>query len=74
MIKQISIRSPKSIIGTFRANLCEKIRNKKVEDELYKRYVMNAIREAEEDIANGGRTYTLEEYKERMRQLYGAEV
>ncbi len=74
MIKQISLRSPKSIIGTYKANLYEKIRNKKVEDELYKRYIMNAIREAEEDIANGGRTYTLEEWQELMRSEYNAEI
>ena len=46
----------------------------KIEDEIYMRYVMNAIREAEEDIANGGKTYTLEEYQEIMRERYGADI
>lgn len=74
MLKQITLKPRTSFIGKFKANLYEQIQNKKIGDELYNRYVMNAIREAEEDIANGGKTYTLEEYRERMRELYGAEI
>lgn len=74
MLKQITLKSPKSILGTFKANLYEHIQNKKIGDEMYKRYVMNAIREAEEHIANGGKTYTLEEYKEMMRSRYGTDI
>lgn len=74
MLKQITLKSPKSIIGTFKAKLYEHIQNKKIGDEMYKRYVMNAIREAEEHIANGGKTYTLEEWQEMMRRRYNAKI
>ena len=74
MIKQISMRNSKTLIGTFKANIYKKLQNKKLGDKMYMEYVMNAIREAEEEIANGGKTYTLEEYCERMKQLYGAKV
>ena len=37
-------------------------------------YVKNAIKEAEEHLANGGETYTLEEYRERLKNLYGANI
>lgn len=74
MLKQISLKSCKSLIGTFKESINERILKKKIGDELYNQYIMNAIKEAEEDIANGGKTYTLEEYKERMKKLYGAEI
>lgn len=74
MIKQISLKNPRSLIGTFKINLFQKIKNKRLADEAYKRYVMNAIKEAEDDIANGGKTYTLEEWQELMRRRYNAEI
>ena len=41
---------------------------------MYREYIMNAIREAEEDLANGGKTYTLAESKKTMEQLYGIKL
>lgn len=69
MLKQISLKNSKKVTGIFKTNL-----NKQLVDEMYKQYVINAIKEAEEDIANGGKTYTLEEYRERMKQLYRADL
>lgn len=37
-------------------------------------YIKNAIREAEEHLENGEKTYTLEEYRERLKELYGANI
>ncbi len=74
MLKQVSLKSYKSIFGVFKENIQEKRLRKKIGDELYMQYIKNAIREAEEDIANGGKVYTLEEYRERIRELYGANV
>lgn len=74
MIKQVSLKNYKSIFGVFKENLQEKKLRKKIGDELYMQYIKNAIREAEEHLANGGKTYTLEEYRERLRKLYGANI
>ncbi len=71
MLKQLSMNRTKCIFKTYKANILKKIELKKKGDEMYKEYLMNAIREAEEDLANGGKTYTLEEFEERMEQLYG---
>jgi len=57
-------------IVTFINTIKAKRIKKKMEDELYMQYVKNAIREAEDDIANGGKTYTLEEYLEILRDKY----
>lgn len=74
MLKEISLKNYKNMVGTFKESIQEKILKKKIGDELYMQYVKNAIREAEEDIANGGKLYTLEEYRERIRKLYEADV
>lgn len=74
MLKQISLKNSKGIIGTFKESIQEKILKKKIEDEMYMKYVKNAIREAEENIANGGKTYTLEEWQELMRREYNADI
>ncbi len=74
MLKQVSLKNYKSIVGTFKESIGEKILKKKLGDELYMQYVKNAIREAEEHLANGGKTYTLEEYRERLRRLYNANI
>ena len=74
MLKQISLKNYKNIVGTFKESIEEKILKKKIGDELYMQYVKNAIQEAEEHLANGGKTYTLEEYRERLRKLYGANI
>ena len=74
MLKQISLKNCKSLIGSFKESINERIPKKKIGDELYNQYVMNAIKEAEENLTNGGKTYTLEEYKERMKKLYGTEI
>lgn len=74
MLKQMSLKSYKSIIGTFKENFQEKMLKKKIEDELYMQYIKNAIQEAEAYLANGGETYTLEEWQELMREKYGADI
>ncbi len=74
MLKQVSLKSYKSIFGIFKENIQEKRLKKKIGDELYMQYIKNAIREAEEHLANGGKTYTLEEYRERLKELYGANI
>ena len=74
MLKQIYLKSYKSIIGTFKENFQEKMLKKKIEDELYMQYIKNAIQEAEAYLANGGETYTLEEWQELMREKYGADI
>lgn len=74
MLKQLSINSTKGIFKTYKANILKKIELKKKGDEMYREYIMNAIREAEEDLANGGKTYTLEESKKRIEQLYGIKL
>lgn len=74
MLKQISLKNYKNIVGTFKESIEEKILKKKIGDELYMQYVKNAIKEAEEHLANGGETYTLEEYRERLKNLYGANI
>ncbi len=71
MIKQLSIGNKSNVFKTYKANILKKIQLKKKGDEMYREYIMNAIREAEEDIANGGKTYTLEEFEEEMEKLYG---
>ena len=74
MLKQISLKNYKNNVGTFKESVEEKILKKKIGDELYMQYVKNAIQEAEDHLANGGKTYTLEEYRERLRKLYGANI
>lgn len=74
MLKQMYLKSYKSIIGTFKENFQEKMLKKKIEDELYMQYIKNAIQEAEAYLANGGETYTLEEWQELMREKYGADI
>lgn len=74
MLRQVSLKSCKSIIGTFKENFQGNILKRKIEDELYKQYIKNAIQEAEEYLANGGETYTLEEWQELMREKYGADI
>ena len=74
MLKQISLKNSGSLIGTFKARIYQKIRYKKLGDEMYMQYIKDAIREAEEDIANGGKTYTLEEWQQLMREKYGADI
>lgn len=71
MIKQLSIGSTKKIFKTYKANILKKIQLKKKGDEMYREYIMNAIKEAEEYLANGGKTYTLEEFEEEMEKKYG---
>ena len=70
MLKQLSINSSKGIFKTYKANILKKIELKKKGDEMYREYIMNAIREAEEDLANGGKTYTWEEFEEEMEKIY----
>lgn len=74
MLKQVSLKNYKNIVGIFKESIQEKMLKKRIGDELYMQYVKNAIKEAEEDIANGGKTYTLEEYRERLREKYGANI
>lgn len=74
MLKQMYLKSYKSIIGTFKENFQEKMLKKKIEDELYMQYIKNAIQEAEAYLANGGETYTLEEWQKLMREKYGADI
>lgn len=74
MLKQLSINSSKGIFKTYKANILKKIELKKKGDELYREYLMKAIREGEEYLAKGGKTYTLEESKKRMEQLYGIKL
>lgn len=74
MLKQMYLKSYKSIIGTFKENFQEKMLKKKIEDELYMQYIKNSIQEAEAYLANGGETYTLEEWQELMREKYGADI
>ncbi len=74
MVKQISLRNNKSMVGTFKDKIQEKMLKKKIEDEIYMQYVKNAIREAEEHLANGAKTYTLEEWQEEMRRRYNANI
>ncbi len=74
MLKQVSLKSYKSIFGIFKENIQEKRLKKKIGDELYMQYIKNAIREAEEHLENGEKTYTLEEYRERLKELYGANI
>lgn len=71
MLKQLSINSSKGILKTYKANILKKIELKKKGDEMYKEYIMNAIKEGEEYLANGGKTYTLEEFEEEMDKEYG---
>ena len=71
MIKQLSISNKKNILKTYKANILKHIQLKKKGDEMYREYIMNAIKEAEEDIAKGGKTYTWEEFEEEMEKLYG---
>ena len=73
MLMPISVKSYKNIVGAFKESIQEKLLKKKIEDELYMQYVKSAIREAEEDIASGGKTYTLEEWEELMRREFNAE-
>lgn len=74
MLKQISLKNYKNIVGTFKESIEEKMLKKKIGDELYMQYVKNAIQEAEKHLANGGKTYTLEEWQELMRERYGADI
>lgn len=74
MIKQITLKNSKNIARIFKDKIQEKMLKKRIEDEMYMQYVKNAIKEAEEHIANGGKTYTLEEYRERIRDRYGAKI
>lgn len=74
MIKQITLKNSKNIARIFKDKIQEKMLKKRIEDEMYMQYVKNAIKEAEEHIANGGKNYTLEEYRERIRDRYGAKI
>jgi len=40
------------------------------EEEALNRYMIQLINEAEEDLRNGGKTITLEEWREHMRRDY----
>lgn len=68
------LKKAKKMLFVFKENVKDKRLRKKIGDELYMQYIKNAIREAEEDIANGGKTYTLEEYREIMRERYGVDI
>lgn len=70
MLKQLSINNPKGVFKAYKANILRKIQLKKKGDEMYREYIMNSIREAEEYLANGGKTYTLEEFEEEMEKMY----
>lgn len=74
MLKQLSINNSKNVLKTYKANILKKIELKKRGDVMYKEYITNAIKEGEEYLANGGKTYTLEESKKRMEQLYGIKL
>lgn len=74
MLKQLSINNSKSVFKTYKANILKKIELKKRGDVMYREYIMNAIKEGEEYLVNGGKTYTLEESKKRMEQLYGIKL
>ncbi len=74
MIKQLYISDTKNVFKTYKASILKKIKLKKKGNEMYREYIMNAIKEGEEYLANGGKTYTLEESKKRMEQLYGIKL
>lgn len=74
MLKQLSINNSKNVFKTCKANILKRIELKKKGDVMYKENITNAIKEGEEYLANGGKTYTLEESKKRMEQLYGIKI
>lgn len=63
MLKQLSINNSKNVFKTCKANILKRIELKKKGDVMYKENITNAIKEGEEYLANGGKTYTLEESK-----------
>lgn len=71
MIKNVYICNTKNRFKTYNVNILEKIKTRKREKEMNNNYIMEVIKEAEEDLANGRKTYTLEEFEERMEQIYG---
>lgn len=61
MQRTINYKFSKNPIKTFKAKIYDKIMLYKQMNEEYDNYIYNAIMEAEESLARGERTHTLEE-------------
>lgn len=59
----------KTIKNSF-SNMKAKFTHTITQEEALERYMNKLIDEAEEDLKNGGSTFTLEEWKEHMRRDY----
>ena len=66
MQRVINFKITKNPIKTFKAKIYNKIMLYKKMNEEYDNYIYNAIMEAEESLARGERTYTLEEFEQIM--------
>ena len=66
MQRVINLKISKNPIRTFKAKIYEKMMLYKKMNEEYDDYIYNAIMEAEESLARGERTYTLEEFEQIM--------
>ena len=66
MQRVINFKISKNPIKTFKAKIYDKIMLYKKMNEEYDNYIYNAIMEAEESLARGERTYTLEELEQIM--------
>lgn len=63
MIKTIGLKLNRNRISSLKSKIYGSIITRKRLNTEYDKYVYNAIMEAEESLANGEKTYTLDEWK-----------
>ena len=63
----------KNVKNSF-LNIKAKFTHKITEEEALERYMIQLIEEAEEDLKNGGRTITLEEWRKELIKEYNVSL
>lgn len=71
MIKTLNLKNYKNLIVRYinKETLC-KDKNSKY-DKIYENYICEEIRKAEEQIKNGSKSYSEEEFSKEMRRRFG---
>lgn len=71
MIKTLNLKNSKNLIVRYinKETLC-KSKNSKY-DKAYESYICKEIEKAEEQIKNGSKSYTEEEFSKEMRRRFG---
>ncbi len=71
MIKTLNLKNSKNLIVRYiNKEIFYKHKNSKY-DKAYENYICEEIRKAEEQIKNGSKSYTEEEFSQEMRRRFG---